>query len=131
MSTSDDDVVTDAPFALRRRPLSHHAAARDDAGPVRPFVCFFQMLGGEEDDHVELVVQPAHFTSSLHAHPAHGVQACRGLVQEQHVRVVNQGGCQIEPALHASRLGGNRPIEGLADVDQLAEGDQTVGDINL
>ena len=64
-------------------------------------------------------VEPTHLVP--HAGAALGIEAGRGLVEEQDLGVVHQRGHQIEPSLHATRVGRDGAIERLAEVDQLAE----------
>jgi hypothetical protein len=72
-----------------------------------------------KDGHPQLAVEPADLRP--HARPADRVEPGGGLVEEQDVRVVHQGGRQVEAALHAPRVGGDRTVQGIAHVDQLAE----------
>ena len=43
------------------------------------------------------------------------------LVEEQDLGVVHQGGRQVEPPPHAPGVGADRPVEGVAEVDELAQ----------
>ena len=53
-----------------------------------------------------------------HRGPALGVEAGGGLVEEEDVGVVDQGGGQVEAALHPPRVGVDLAVDGGADVDQ-------------
>ena len=127
VDVGDDEVVADAALELGRRALGDQPAAVDDADPVGQFVRLFQVLGGEEDGHAELGVEPADLLP--HPGPAHRVQAAGRLVEEQHLGVVDQRGGQVEPALHPARVGADRPPERVADVDELAQVGQPVADL--
>jgi hypothetical protein len=58
-----------------------------------------------------------------HPGPADRVEAGGGLVEEEHLRVVHQGGGEVEPAPHATRVGADVAVDRVADVD---EGDEVV-----
>ena len=51
------------------------------------------------------LVEPAHLVP--HAGPAHRVEPGGGLVEEQDLGVVHERGGEVEPALHAARVGGD------------------------
>ena len=116
IETGDDDVVADAPLEGVGGALGHQSTVVDDADPVGQLVGLLQVLGRQEDGHVELAVQAPHLLP--HAHPAHGVETSRRLVEEQHLGVVHEGGGDVEPTLHPSRIRADRAPEGVADVDQ-------------
>ena len=113
--------MTSAPTTLQLvgRALGDDAAVVDDADPVRELVGLLEVLRGEEDRHAELVVEPAHLVP--HAGPADGIEAGGRLVEEQDLGVVHERGREVEPALHAARVGADRAVERVAEVDQLAE----------
>jgi hypothetical protein len=54
-----DHVVPHASLELLRRALGDESPAMDDADPVGQLVGLLQVLGGQEDGHVELPVEPA------------------------------------------------------------------------
>ena len=53
--------------------------------------------------------------------PGYGVEPGGGLVEEEDLRDVDQSGGQVEPALHAARVGADATIDGVTDVDQIED----------
>ena len=115
----DDDVVTDPPLEGIRGALGDDAPTVDDADAMCEFVGLREVLGREEDRHAELLVQASHFVPD--GGPAHRVEAGRGFVEEEHVRVVHECRREVETPLHAARVGPDPSAEGLAEVDEAAD----------
>ena len=123
---SDDDVGPDRPLEVRRCSLGDEAADVDDADPVGEHVGLLEVLRREEDRHPQLDVEPANLLP--HRGAADRVEAGRGLVEEQDLRVVDERRGEVEPAPHAARVRADSAIEGVTDVDQLGQlGDAAVG----
>ena len=121
-SPSTRATITSAPtdrFRSVGRALGDDLAVVDDADPVGELVGLLEVLRGEEDRHAELLVEPAHLVP--HARPAHRVEPGGRLVEEQDVGVVHERGGEVEASLHAARVRADAPIEGVGEVDQLAE----------
>ena len=100
-------------------PFGDDAAVVDDPDPVGEHVGLLEVLGREEDRHAEVAVEPLDLLP--HRRAAHRVEAGRRLVEEQHLGVVDQRGGEVEAALHAARVAGDAPVEGVTEIDQLAE----------
>src|SRR5262245_34250534 len=71
----EDHAVTDAVLQLEGGALGDQLAVVDDADPVGQLVGLLEVLGGEEDGHVEVLVEAAYLLP--HPGPAHGVEAGR------------------------------------------------------
>ena len=84
----DDDVVADAALQRGRRALCHETPVVDDAHAVGELVSLLEVLSREENGHPELTVEPAHLLP--HPRPANGIETCRRLVEEEHLRVVHE-----------------------------------------
>ena len=117
LDAGDDHVVADGALELVGRALGDELAVGEDADPVGQLVGLLEVLGGEEDRGAEVGVQPAHLLP--HGGAAHRVEAGGRLVEEQDLRVVDQGGGEVEPALHAAGVGADRSVHRVADVDEL------------
>ena len=59
-----------------------------------------------------------------HAGPRLRVEAGRRLVEEQHLRPVDDAEADVEPAAHAARVGAGRPVRGGLEVER---GEHLVG----
>ena len=122
----DDHVRPDGALEIGRCALGHNPALVDDAHPVGQLVGLLEVLRGQEDGHAQLLVEPAHL--GPHADPAHRVEPRRGLVEEQDIGVVHQGGRQVEAPLHAARVGPDALAQRVADVDQVGQLGQALVD---
>ncbi len=111
-----DDVGADGALQGFGGALGHQVAPGDDAHPVGQLVGLLQVLGGEEDGGAPLVLQRPDLGPD--GGPTLGVEAGGGLVQEEDLGVVDEGGGQVEAALHPSRIGVDLAVDGRADVDQ-------------
>ena len=58
-----------------------------------------------------------------------GVEPGGGLVQEQHGRPGHQGGGQVEPAAHPARVGLERPVAGIGQIELVEQLDGPAGDV--
>ena len=112
-----DHVLSDGALEHIGRALGHQTTPGDDPDPVGQFVGLLQVLGGEEDGHPQFGVEPADLRP--HAVAAGRVQSRGGLVEEEDLGVVHQGGGQIEPALHPAGVRADAPVDGPTDVDQI------------
>ena len=101
-----------------RRPLAHDPAVVDDREPVTQLVRLLQVLGREEDGRAALV-DPAHLVPDRE--PARGVEPGRGLVEEQHLRLVHERRRQIEPALHPAGVALDQPVGRVLELHQLEQ----------
>ena len=119
IDAGDDDVVPDAALQVCRCALGDEAALVQNADPVRELVGLLEVLGRQEDRHPQLGVESPNLFP--HPGPAHRVQPGRWLVEKEDLRVVHQGGRQVEAPPHPSRVRADRPAESVADVDQLCE----------
>ena len=84
------------------RALDDDAAAVDDREPRGEPVGLLQVVRREQDRHQLLARQALDLVPHLRARL--GVEAGRRLVEEQHLRAVQQADRDVEPALHAARV---------------------------
>ncbi len=113
----DDEVLPDGALQLLGRALGHQTPSGDDPDPVGQCVGLLEVLGREEDGHPQLGVEPTDLGPD--AGPAERVEPCGRLVEEEDLGVVDEGRRQVEPALHAPRVGADAAIDRIADVDQV------------
>ncbi len=98
--------------------LGDHLAVIDDRDLVGEPIGLFEILGGEQhcgalgDQFADQVPHPE---------PASGVEPSRGLVEEEHARLGDQGPCEVEPAAHASRVPLDRPVAGIGQLESLQQ----------
>ncbi len=105
-----------ADFILQRlgSALGDDPAAVDDPDVVGQLVGLLQVLGGEEDGGA-VVVQRPHLLPDRF--PADRVEPGGRLVEEEHPRFVDERGGEVEPALHAARVGADAAVGGGGEVD--------------
>ena len=113
---------TDAHAGLRaarqvgERRLHHEAPASDDHDVVDGLRDLGQQVARHDHrpaavgERTEEAAQPVH---------ALGVEAVGGLVEDQHLRVAEQGARQAEPLAHAEREALDAPVADVAEPDQL------------
>ena len=51
----------------------------------------------------------------------HGIESGRRLVEEEHRRAVHEGGGEVEPASHATRVRPYRPVGGVGKAERLEQ----------
>ncbi len=92
-------------FALQlvRGALGDDAAAVDDRESGGELVGLLEVVGGEQDRHLLLARQPLDLPPELD--PRLGVEPGRRLVEEEHLRPVDEAERDVETALHPARVG--------------------------
>ena len=100
------------PPQILQGPLRQQASLLDEAEPGADLLGVPQLVGAEEDGDPlpparQLPDQPVDVLGALR------VQAGGGLVEEQHLRPVDQRPGQGEPLAHAGGVGGQLPVPGL------------------
>ena len=113
--------VADFRLERLRRPFGDDPAAVDDPDVVGELVGLLQVLGGEEDGGAVVVQRPHLLPDRL---AADRVEPGGRLVEEEHARFVDQRRGEVEPALHAARVGADAAVGGGGQVDPL---EQVVG----
>ena len=101
------------------RAFGDDPAAVDDRHVVGQLVGLLQVLGGEEDRGPVVVERPHLLPDRL---AADRVEARGRLVEEEHPRFVDQGGGQVEAALHAAGVGADPAVGGFVEADPLEQG---------
>ena len=109
-----DVAAADAAFQFGRGAVGDDGAAVDDGDAGGELVCFFEVLGGEEDRRA-LFCQPAHDVP--HDGPSARVDAGGRLVEEDDGWVQHQRHGQVQAAAHAAGIGGGRLPRYLGEVE--------------
>ena len=122
-----DEVLADGALQLFGRALRHQAAVVDDPDPVGERIGLVEVLRREEDGHAQLGVQTPDLRP--HAGPAERVQPGGRLVEEEDLGPMDEGGGEIEPALHPARVGADPTVDGVADVDEVEDLAQSTPDL--
>ena len=105
-----DGRLADLRLQLRRRALGDDPAVVDDPDAVGEHVGLLEVLRREEDGHALLAREPPDLVPERGA--ALRVEAGRRLVEEEDRRVVDQCEREVEPALHAARVGAHFAVAG-------------------
>ncbi len=110
------DVAPEAGLELVARAGRHELAVVDDRDRAGEAVGFVEVLGGEDD-----VGAPG--GEALDGLPelvaAAGVEAGGGLVEQQQLGRAHQAGAEVEPALHAARVGAHEAVAGVGEPELL------------
>src|SRR5438552_7082894 len=91
-------------------------AVVDDAEPVGEAVGLLHVLRRQEDSH-PLLVEPAEVVP--HRGAVLGIQAGRGLVEEQHLGMRNKGHREVQALAHSARVGPGAAVRRLFEVNRL------------
>ena len=105
ITTVDDDLdplTADLRFEFVGRSARDDPAVIDHGNAVGQFVCFFQVLGGEEQRRSRSHPFPNRFP---HADPAARIETGGRFVEHEQPRPPGQGAGEVEPATHAARIG--------------------------
>jgi hypothetical protein len=113
-----DPFPADAALELVGVALGDHHPVVDDRDVVGEPVGLVQVLGGEQDGGSGGNAVLDHLPE---AQPAAGVEAGRGLVEEDHGRAGDERGGQVQAAAHASGVGLDRSVGGVQQVEALEE----------
>jgi hypothetical protein len=100
------------------RPVGDHLAVIDHHDAVRQGVRLVQVLGGQQQGDAGADQIPDHLPDAL---PAHRVQAGGRLIQEQHGRLRQQAGRQVQPAPHAAGIALDYPVGGVGQLEELEQ----------
>jgi hypothetical protein len=109
-----DGVAADSGLELVRRATGYDRAVVDDDQVVAELVGLLQVLGGE-DDRGSLPHQVAH--RPPHPDPAGRIEPGRRLVQKEDRRSVGHAGSQVEPPAHAPRVGPDRAVRRVLELE--------------
>src|SRR5207244_31525 len=111
-----EDLAADAVFQLVAGAFRNHAAVVDDRDLVRELIRLFEVLSRQQDRRAR-AAQVADDLPDLVATPR--IETCGRLVEEEHTRLREHAGCEVEPPPHAARIclrgsvGGIRELEAL------------------
>ena len=111
-------LAADDPLEAGRRVVGDHLAVVDDGDLVGERVGLLQVLRGEEDRRA-VVDEVAH--DAPHVLALGGVQAGRGLVQEDDARAADEAGGEVEAAAHAARVRAGGTVRGVLEVEPLEQ----------
>ena len=116
-----DDKRWHADLTLERcwSSFGHKATTVDDADSTGELIGLFEVLGGEEDRRAVFGVQAAHLIPNGGARK--WVKACRRLVKEEDLRLVDQRECEVKTAAHPTRVGPDTAVGGVGDVNLFEE----------
>ena len=95
-----DRVAVELALELVGRAVRDDPSAIDDREPRGEPVGLLEVVGGEQDRHPLLGGQTLDLAP--HLHPRLGVEPGRRLIEEQHLRPVQQAHRDVQPALHAA-----------------------------
>ena len=98
-----DRVAAQLALERVRRAAGHDPPAVDDRELRRQPVGLLEVVRGQQDRHALLAREPLDLRPHLGARL--GVEPGGGLVEEQHLRAVEQAHGDVEPALHAAGVG--------------------------
>ncbi len=111
-----DLVPAEALQNVLERPVVIDAAMIDDDGPLAEGLHVLHVVTGEE--HRDLALGLIELEEVLHAALGHDVQANRRLVQQQHLRAVQEGGDQLHSHSLAQRQFAHRLADELPHFEQ-------------
>ena len=114
-----DHVVADRVLEGGRGTFCHQPARGDDPYPISEGVGLLEVLGGQEDRHAKLAVEPPDLGPDRYS--ALGVESRGGLVEKQHFWVVDQRGGEVETPLHSPRIRADAAVDGGSNVDQVKD----------
>src|SRR5437773_2401452 len=112
------DVRPDRALQGCGRSLGHDVAMVDDAKPIGEPVGFLHVLGRQEDCHA-LLVETADVLP--HSCPVLRIESRRRLVEEQHLRMRNEGHREIEALPHPARVRPGAAVRGVLQVNRLQQ----------
>ena len=121
ITTVDDDLdplTTDLRFQFIRRSARDDPAVIDHGNAVGQFVCFFQVLGGEEQRRSGSHPFPNRFP---HADAAARIEPGRRFVEHEQPWPPGQGAGEVEPATHTARVGLGGPIGRVGQLELLEQ----------
>ena len=113
-----EDLAADAVFELVARPLRDHAAVVDDGDLVRELIRFFEVLRRQQDRRA-LAAQVTDDLPDLVATPR--IETRRRLVEEEHARLREQAGREVEPPSHAARVCLRGSVGGVGEFEALEQ----------
>ncbi len=124
-----DEVGADLALQSIRCAFGPDQTVGDDAHAVGQFVGLLQVLGGEEDRRAVFTVQAPDLRP--HRRSADRVESGGRLVEEEHLRAMDQRHRKVEAPLHAARVRLDPIVDRLADVDQADDVVHALGDVVL
>ena len=110
-----DGVAAQLALELLRRPLGDNTPAVDDREPRSEAVGLLEVVRRQQDRHLLLAREPLDLVPELGA--GLRVQPGGRLVEEEHLRPVDEPERDVEPALHAARVRLGEPVAGPGQAD--------------
>jgi hypothetical protein len=96
--------------------LRNHAAVIDDSDLVRELICFFEVLRRQQNRRPR-AAQVADDVPDLVA--TSRIETCGWLVEEEHTRLREHAGCEVEPPPHAARICLRGSVGGVPELEAL------------
>ena len=113
-----DVAAGDAALQLGRGSFGDDPALVEHRDPVGQLVRLVEVLGGEQDGDAGR----GELADDLpHGEAAARVQAGGGLVEEDHPGLADEGHRQVEPSSHPARVGRQRLVRGVGEVELLQQ----------
>src|SRR5205814_9309314 len=113
-----EDVTADAIFELVAGPFGYHAAVIDDGDLVRELVRFFEVLRRQQNRR-PFAPQVADDVPDLVA--TSWIEPGGRLVEEEHTRLREHAGGEIEPPSHAARIRLGSSVGGVHELEALEQ----------
>ena len=113
-----EDLAADAVFQLVAGALRNHAAVIDDGDLVRELIRFFEVLRRQQDRRA-LAAQVADDVPDLVA--TSRIETCCRLVEEEHTRLREHAGREVEPPPHPARIRLRGSVGGVRELEALEE----------
>ncbi len=113
-----ENLAADAVFELVAGPFRDHVAVVDDGDLVRQLIRFFEVLRRQQDRR-PVTAQVADDLPDLVA--TSRIETSRRLVEEEHARLREEAGREVEPPSHAARVRLRRSVGGIGELEALEQ----------
>src|SRR5581483_3935344 len=113
-----EDLAANAVLELVAGPFRDYPAVVDHCDLVRELIRLFEVLRRQQDRRA-LAAQVADDLPDLVA--AAGIETCGRLVEEQHTRLGEQAGGEVEPPPHPTRVGLRGSVGGVDELESLQQ----------
>ena len=114
-----DRLAAEAALQLLRCPLDDHPPEADDREPVGKLVGLLHVVRRQEDRQRLALGEP--FELLPHRCARLGIEAGRRLVQEEHLRTMDEPEGDVEPPLHAARVASHDAVGRVGEPEQIQQ----------